>query len=355
MSTLKTHLTALIVSVMLIGSAGTLFAYSNGRTGSTMKSGTSGCSCHTKNTAVTVTITGPDTVFISAVNTYTVTITGGPMAGGGVDIASSTGTLAAVSSGMTLSSGELTHSTVKAPFNSAVTFQFNYTAPASAGNQTLYATGISVNNTGGSGGDGWNFANNKTVVVVSAVPVELTSFTALAGKEEIKLNWSTATEKNNYGFKVERKDKNSDWMNIGFVKGNNNSTSTINYSFTDNNIKADAVYLYRLKQVDFDGSFAYSKEVEVNSSSPSGFALEQNYPNPFNPATTIKYRLNADSKVSIKVYDAIGKEIAELVNGFESSGTHAVNFNAASLSSGIYYYQIKTDNFTETRKMALLK
>lgn len=155
-----------IVSVLLFS---VLFIASIGYTGRTPKSGTSGCSCHTKNTAVTVAIVGPDTLQPGKTGSYTVTVTGGPTAGCAVDVAASSGTLA-VGSGETylsLKSSELTINKLKPQTSGTSTFSFTYTAPATAGAMTLYATGLSSNGGNNTSGDGWNFAPNKTVVVAT--------------------------------------------------------------------------------------------------------------------------------------------------------------------------------------------
>ncbi len=85
------------------------------------------------------------------------------------------------------------------------------------------------------------------------------------------------------------------------------------------------------------------------------FKLAQNYPNPFNPSTVIKYAIPSNSKVSLIVYDLLGKEVLTLVNGEKASGSYEVNFDAKNLASGIYYYSLKAGNFTETKKMILLQ
>jgi len=125
------------------------------------------------------------------------------------------------------------------------------------------------------------------------------------------------------------------------------------YSFTDENVSGSLYY--RLKQVDFNGNFKYSKVVEVNVTNPLTFALSQNYPNPFNPTTVISYSVPQESFVSLKVYNILGKEVASLVSNQVEAGIHEVNFNASNLSSGMYFYTIKAGNFTATRKLLLLK
>ncbi|MBK6914493.1 MAG: hypothetical protein IPH11_12910 [Ignavibacteriales bacterium] len=128
------------------------------------------------------------------------------------------------------------------------------------------------------------------------VPVELTSFTATAERNSVSLNWQTVTETNNSGFKIERKQvgspqssvSNQDWNQIAFIPGFGTTTEPKSYSFVDENLSAGK-YQYRLKQIDFDGTFEYSNTVEVEINSPTEFSLGQNYPNPFNPTTKIKY------------------------------------------------------------------
>ena len=88
---------------------------------------------------------------------------------------------------------------------------------------------------------------------------------------------------------------------------------------------------------------------------PQNFFLYQNYPNPFNPDTKISYQISELSFVSLKVYDVLGNELATLVNEEKSAGNYEVNFNGSKLASGIYIYQLKTINYTETKKMILQK
>jgi hypothetical protein len=196
-----------------------------------------------------------------------------------------------------------------------------------------------------------------------ALPVELTSFTAstssASGSVSVELNWETATEVNNYGFEVERKIlkqvQNDSWENIGFVEGHGNSNSPKLYSYTDNTIEASGKYNYRLKQIDIDGTFEYSDIVEANLGTPEQFELDQNFPNPFNPTTSISFNLPMDSDVKLNVFNVLGEEVAELLNENITAGYHSINFNASELNSGIYFYKLETNNFTQIRKMMLVK
>lgn len=197
-------------------------------------------------------------------------------------------------------------------------------------------------------------------LVGDVIPVELTSFNVNADGNSVILSWTTATETNNNGFAIERKiigigNDSEDWMQIAFIKGNGTSLNENSYSYSDRigNISYDKIS-YRLKQIDFDGTVSYSKEVEVTSL-PTQFSMSQNYPNPFNPKTVINYQLPADSKVSIKVFDILGKEIKDLVNEFQKAGRYEVSFDGNSLASGIYICRLTASDYTKTIKMSLLK
>jgi len=188
------------------------------------------------------------------------------------------------------------------------------------------------------------------------LPVELSSFKAkMYNDDKVKLNWSTKTETNNYGFDVERQANEGQWEKVGFVNGYGNSNSPKEYSFIDKDLIGGSKFLYRLKQVDNDGQFEYSNVVEVEVV-PNNYSLSQNYPNPFNPNTNIRYSLKDDKQfVSLVVYDILGNEIQTLVNEEKSAGTYELNWSAINFPSGIYFYRLKVGSFVETRKMTLLK
>jgi hypothetical protein len=190
------------------------------------------------------------------------------------------------------------------------------------------------------------------------VPVELTSFTAAADYGVVELSWITATETNNQGFEVQRSN-GGEFETIAFVNGNGTTTQTQVYSYTDRSVNVGQ-YSYRLKQVDFDGTFEYSGVVEVDVPAPAVFAMDQNYPNPFNPSTKIAFRLAVDSKVSMKVFNVLGQEVANLINTNMAAGSHNINFDASSLNSGVYLYRIEANgidgtNFVDVKKMILTK
>ncbi len=188
------------------------------------------------------------------------------------------------------------------------------------------------------------------------IPVELTSFTAMQVGNTVNLSWSTATEVNNSGFEVQRNIDNSGWVTVGFKNGFGTTSEPKQYNFSDNIEGLNSTVIsYRLKQVDFGGTFKFSDVVNVNTFVPVEMNLSQNYPNPFNPSTTITFSVPNDQFVSLKVYNSLGQEVSTLVNGMVKAGTHNVNFNGINLMSGIYYYTLKAGDFVQTNKMSLMK
>ena len=187
------------------------------------------------------------------------------------------------------------------------------------------------------------------------VPVELISFSASVVANVVTLDWSTATELNNHGFEIERSSDKTIWRTIGFREGKGTTSEPQEYSYSDilTDIKSSKLY-YRLKQVDFIGSFEYSDIVEVEIA-PSVFSLSQNYPNPFNPSTVIKYQLPVNSFVTLKIYDVLGNEVATPVNEEKPAGEYEIEFNACEMGSGVYFYTLRAGEFVQSKKMLLLK
>ena len=191
----------------------------------------------------------------------------------------------------------------------------------------------------------------------SVLSAEVTSFIADVSNQNVLLTWITATETNNRGFEIQRKNLSEDkfkWENIGFVAGNGTTTEMNSYHFTDENIQPGK-YSYRLKQLDFGGSFKYSKEIEVNVNTLLDYSLEQNFPNPFNPTTTINYQIPETGFVTLKIYDTLGNEVATLVNEQKNQGRYMIDFDASKLASGAYIYQIRVNDYISSKKMLLLK
>lgn len=194
--------------------------------------------------------------------------------------------------------------------------------------------------------------------LAQVIPVELSSFTAKANGLDVELSWSTSTETNNYGFEIQRKTQD-DFITVGFVKGSGLTTEIKQYRFTDRELN-EGSYTYRLKQIDYSGSYHFTDEVEVDVTGPKVFFIEQNYPNPFNPSTKIRFNLAVNSKVSLKVYNLIGEEVEQLISGYMNAGRQEVEFNASNLNSGIYIYKLEAigedgSAFVSSKKMTLIK
>jgi len=188
-----------------------------------------------------------------------------------------------------------------------------------------------------------------------SLPVELAFFSGRLNENIVELRWRTETEVNNYGFDIESTKDNSDWLTIGFVEGHGNSNSPKQYNFSDTDINQSGTYNYRLKQVDNDGTYEYSDVVSVEVGVPNNFYLSQNYPNPFNPETRIDFTLPEKQFVTIRVYNTLGEQVAELVNEEREAGSYSVTFDASRLPSGVYIYRLQTLSFAANKKMTLLK
>lgn len=171
------------------------------------------------------------------------------------------------------------------------------------------------------------------------VPVELTSFRAAVNGSNIEIQWETATEHNNRGFEVEVGAQPSALEKTGFVDGFGTTTErqTYSYSFSP---ETDGKYYIRLKQIDFDGQFEYSKTLEVDFSAEKNFSLNQNYPNPFNPETKINFSIPAEGLVKLNIFNALGEQVSSVVNQQLTAGSHSFTISASDLVSGIYYYRL---------------
>ncbi|MGB8321026.1 MAG: T9SS type A sorting domain-containing protein, partial [Ignavibacteriaceae bacterium] len=141
---------------------------------------------------------------------------------------------------------------------------------------------------------------------------------------------------------------------VGFMKGHGSTTEASNYTFIDKIVSGKLVK-YRLKQIDYDGSFTYSRVVEVKLQLVEDYKLCQNYPNPFNPTTTISYTIPENGHVLLEVYNSLGQKAETLVNKTLQAGIHNITWNAQYVPSGVYFYKITVNNFSQTNKMVLMK
>jgi hypothetical protein len=192
------------------------------------------------------------------------------------------------------------------------------------------------------------------------LPVQINNFNYSKTNNIIYLQWQTVTEVNNYGFGIERKYSgpadisNNSWEKIGFVQGNGNSNSPKYYSFIDKNLLS-GYYSYRLKQIDYDGSYTYSDVLKVKVDYKPQILDVKNYPNPFNPITKIYYEIPEDGFVTLKIYNALGKEIKTLINENKIAGSYEIEFDASGLPTGIYFNVLQVGDKRVIRKMQLIK
>ncbi len=203
--------------------------------------------------------------------------------------------------------------------------------------------------------DGW-YLDDISIFVFAVVPVELSSFIATISDNKIYLGWETSSELNNRGFEVQKKNlnNNSEWQKVGFVDGAGTTTDKQSYTFVDSN-PGNGTILYRLKQIDYDGSFKIYPPVMIEFNIPDKFLLSQNYPNPFNPGTKISWQSPVSGQTTLKVYDLLGNEVAKLVDEYKAAGNYEVEFNAGNLASGVYFYKLTTGSLAQVKKMIISK
>lgn len=204
-----------------------------------------------------------------------------------------------------------------------------------------------------------NFSN-IVEIDVPTTPVELSTFAARVEGSNAILEWSTASESNNYGFEIQRSENiGGDFKKVGFEKGRGTTSELNSYHFVDRDLP-QGTYLYRLKQIDYDGKYELSNNAQVTIGQPKEFKLYQNYPNPFNPTTTISYSLPQSGHVELTIYNIKGEEICRLVDGYQRGGEHSIswdgtNFEGVKVSSGEYFVKLSTGESVAFKKILLLR
>jgi len=200
----------------------------------------------------------------------------------------------------------------------------------------------------------------------ASLPIELASFEAICGGEEIVLKWVTESEINNEGFEIFKSEdeQNGNYVLISSyrtnegLQGQGNSTTRHQYSYIDRAILPDQIYWYKLADVDFNGNRTFHGPVNASLSFtniPKEFKLYSNFPNPFNPETTIKFDIPESSEVLLEIYNLAGQRVISLVNSFLKYGSYQYTWDADKMSSGIYLYRIKAKKFQDIKKMILIK
>ena len=203
-----------------------------------------------------------------------------------------------------------------------------------------------------------------TVQFDEQVPIELSSFVGSVIEDRVVLNWATASQTNNAGFRVLRSTDGETYEVVSeLIAGAGTTDQLMDYMFEDVSLPAAEIVYYVLEQIDLDGTVNRSNPIEVllgaRFTLPTEFASAV-YPNPFNPRTTISYDLPADTNVSVIIYDAIGQEIRQLVSQHYTAGRYSIQWDAKdfmgrSVGSGVYIAKIVAGPNTAIQKMLLLK
>ncbi len=195
----------------------------------------------------------------------------------------------------------------------------------------------------------------------SPLPVELVSFTLSPKGRGVLLQWETASETDNMGFILSRSlvrdgpfQEIASYRTNDALKGLGTSPTGKTYAYFDNSgLQAGRTYFYKLADVDLNGNVTEQTIREVTL--PHDYSLSQNYPNPFNPTTTIEFSLRQDGRTTIEVFNLLGQRVAVLVDKNLKAGAYQYSFNAAHLSSGMYFYRMRSGEFMDTKKMILVK
>lgn len=210
-----------------------------------------------------------------------------------------------------------------------------------------------------------SFSGSGTICT-GALPVGLSSFTSSVNKRDVTLMWVTEWELNNSGFDIERaaplnppEGGTSEWKKIAFIPGHGTSNVSNGYLFKDEKLKTGK-YLYRLKQLDYNGNYEYFPlGTELAITPPGDFEISQNYPNPSNPRSKINFQIPVNGRVTIKVYDITGREVITLLDEIRAADYYTVVFDGSNIASGVYFYSINARgdgiSFTKTMKMILIK
>jgi hypothetical protein len=187
-----------------------------------------------------------------------------------------------------------------------------------------------------------------------ALPVELTSFTALTEGNSVTLAWETASEVNNDGFSVEHFQSGA-FAEVGYVAGYGTTLETQSYGFTVADLEPGS-HRFRLKQMDYDGAFSYSPEVEVSVGVEGAFALSAPYPNPFAETATFSLTVKTAQHVEVAAFDLLGRQVATLYNGTVEAGlSQALTFAATDLPSGMYVIRAQGETFAGTQRVTVAR
>ncbi len=358
-SLVKSAAVALGSVFLLVSACYLAYAFSTGITGQTRKNSlTAGCGakvsggggCHgtSPNTNIHVSLSGPAVLPVGTPGTYTISLTGASTSGGGCDVAVSSGTLSSSSTLLQVLNQELTH---VSPITTPYAVEFTYVSN-SPGTVTMYANGKATS--------GWNWAPDLSIRVgpPPAPSLVLPANGSSAVPTSTTLEWS-GIQGPQWTLEV------STSQSFGSILLQQDSLSDTTYTIPEGVLANNTQYFWKVSGSDSGGTSGWSQVWSFSTSLttveeaggpvPRNFALAQNYPNPFNPTTVVRSQLPVASFVRLNVYDALGREIATLVNEQREAGSYQDSFNGAGLASGVYYYRLTAGSFVQLRKMVLIR
>ncbi|MEM1093891.1 MAG: T9SS type A sorting domain-containing protein [Bacteroidota bacterium] len=200
-----------------------------------------------------------------------------------------------------------------------------------------------------------NTITSDVVFSEPALPVELVDFAGTTDGNRAHLAWQTASETNNAGFQIEHSTSASDWASLGFTPGHGTTLNAQRYSYTVDGL-IPGTHRFRLKQIDYDGTFDYSPEVEVSVEMAESFVLSEVYPNPFNPEASVMLSVRERQQVTVTVHDLLGREVARLFDGeLAAQQGQVLRLNGSQWTSGLYVLRAVGERFSASQTITLLK
>lgn len=203
--------------------------------------------------------------------------------------------------------------------------------------------------------------DDECVRPFTLLPVELTRFDAVLDGRAAALHWATASETNNAGFEIQHRvvtnaEKNAGTFEVlGFVDGHGTTLEEKTYAYQIDDLQPGR-HVFRLKQIDFDGTFEFSAEVEVSVEMPEAYVLSDVYPNPFNPQARLDFAVKQSQEVTVSVYNLLGQQVLSLYRGTPAAGvTQSLVIDGHGLQSGMYLVRIQGEKFVDTRTFTLIK
>lgn len=193
------------------------------------------------------------------------------------------------------------------------------------------------------------------IVDTGTLPVELVSFSVVRDGETAVLRWETASETNNAGFEIYHRTGSRQFEKIGWVNGSGTTAAAQMYTFRSGTLLPGR-HAFRIKQIDFDGQFAWGPEVQHNRDLDRPYLIQEPYPNPYNPTTTLAFSVQQDQHVRVELYDMLGRQIATPFDNQVAANTmHHVSISGESMASGRYLVRVVGATFTESYQVYLVK